>query len=99
MPKREGRGVVVVTVPFWRDIRASVATAPIEPNWPDEVILDSYTRSQGKLSVDHASELAASYAELAHSLGLLIAPKNTSDLLMRAPTRMPPHPRSCAIAT
>ena len=99
MPKREGRGVVVVTRTFWRDIRASVVTAPIDPNWPDEFILDTYTRAQGKLSVDHASELAASYAELARSFGLVIAPKNTSDLPMRALTRMPPPPRSCAIAT
>ena len=73
-------------------------TAPIDPNWPDEFIHDTYTRAQGKLSVDHASELAASHAELARSFGLVIA-KKTSDLPMRAPTRMPPHPRSCAIAT
>ena len=87
----------------------------IDPNWPDELILDtstpqrradilatmslaiercaasgfdaveidnldSYTRSEGKLTLDDAVALATGYAELAHSLGLAIAQKNTADL-------------------
>ena len=87
----------------------------IDPNWPDELILDtstpqqradilatvglaitrfaasgfdaveidnldSYTRSEGKLSLDDTVALAAGYAELAHALGLAIAQKNTADL-------------------
>lgn len=87
----------------------------IDPNWPDEYILDtssgdnraailaaiaptielcaqsgfdaieidnldSFSRSGGALSIADAIALATSYADLAHSLGLAIAQKNTSEM-------------------
>ena len=42
--------------------------------------LDSYTRSQGRLTVDDAIALATRYAEIAHAKGMLIGQKNTPEL-------------------
>ncbi|MBF4569927.1 endo alpha-1,4 polygalactosaminidase [Plantibacter sp. VKM Ac-2880] len=42
--------------------------------------LDSYTRSDGRLTVDDAMALATRYADLAHDAGLLIGQKNAGDL-------------------
>ena len=42
--------------------------------------LDSYTRSDGLLTVDDALALAAEYAESAHAAGLAIAQKNAAEL-------------------
>lgn len=100
-----------------RDLLLSGANGEplVDPNWPDEYILDtstavaraailaaispaiercaasgfdaveidnldSYGRSESALSVDDAVALATDYADLAHSLGLAIAQKNTSEL-------------------
>lgn len=41
--------------------------------------LDSFLRSQGKLSAQNNIDLAAEYARLAHSVGLAIAQKNTQE--------------------
>lgn len=42
--------------------------------------LDSYTRSEGRLTVDDAIALATRYAGIAHDAGLLIGQKNTGEL-------------------
>jgi len=42
--------------------------------------LDSYTRSDGLLTVDDALALAALYAETAHASGLAVAQKNAAEL-------------------
>ncbi|WP_309127369.1 endo alpha-1,4 polygalactosaminidase [Microbacterium sp.] len=41
--------------------------------------LDSYTRSEGRLTLDDNMALAAEYARLAHEEGLAIAQKNTAE--------------------
>jgi hypothetical protein len=45
--------------------------------------LDSFTRSEGRLTADDALDLAARYAARAHSLGLAIAQKNGAELAAR----------------
>ncbi|MGK9148948.1 endo alpha-1,4 polygalactosaminidase [Plantibacter flavus] len=42
--------------------------------------LDSFTRSDGRLTVDDAVALATRYADIAHDAGLLIGQKNTGEL-------------------
>lgn len=42
--------------------------------------LDSYTRSDGRLTVEDAIALATRYADLAHGAGLLIGQKNAGEL-------------------
>lgn len=42
--------------------------------------LDSYTRSEGRLTVEDAIALATRYADLAHDAGLLIGQKNAGEL-------------------
>jgi len=42
--------------------------------------LDSYTRSEGRLTVDDALALASLYADTAHAAGLAIAQKNAAEL-------------------
>ncbi|WP_314140337.1 endo alpha-1,4 polygalactosaminidase [uncultured Plantibacter sp.] len=42
--------------------------------------LDSYTRSDGRLTVEDAIALATRYADLAHDAGLLIGQKNAAEL-------------------
>lgn len=61
---------------------ASCAAKGFQAVEPDN--LDSYSRSQGLLTADDDVALATQLARLAHSRGLAIAQKNTTEFLPRA---------------
>ncbi|MFE7749613.1 endo alpha-1,4 polygalactosaminidase [Streptomyces sp. NPDC057428] len=76
-----GRTRLAEIVGEWIDGCAESGFQAVEPD-----NLDSYERSQGRLTQAHNAAFAAMLAERAHDAGLAIGQKNTTDLLPRHTT-------------